>query len=189
MYSKAHQALDYALTLTYGSCEETFKLLPYFRYVMEQQSLGTITDIQCMEDNKFLYFFMAIVASIIGFWRCIRLVIVVDSTFLKGRCRGTVFLATTQVDNKQAYLIAFGYGDPKNNTYWEWFLDCLKGALGHIKDLVFISDRHLSIEAGIASVFPYATHTICAWHFSENIRKCFHRKDVGQIMFGAAKSY
>ncbi|KAK2640395.1 hypothetical protein Ddye_028190 [Dipteronia dyeriana] len=36
MYSKAHQALDYALSLTYGTHEESFQLLPSFDYVLEQ---------------------------------------------------------------------------------------------------------------------------------------------------------
>ncbi|KAK3222975.1 hypothetical protein Dsin_010000 [Dipteronia sinensis] len=52
MYSKAHQALHYALALTYGSYEETFQLLPSFGYVLEQQNSGTITELQCTDDNK-----------------------------------------------------------------------------------------------------------------------------------------
>ncbi|KAI9180470.1 hypothetical protein LWI28_005101 [Acer negundo] len=93
-----------------------------------------------------------------------RPVIAVDGTHLKGR---------------------FG----ENNLSWEWFLECLRGALGHIDDLVFISDRHASIEAGISKVFPYATHTTCCWHFGENMKKRFHRKDVADIMDSAARTY
>ncbi|KAK2647884.1 hypothetical protein Ddye_015373 [Dipteronia dyeriana] len=37
MYSKAYQALDYALSLTYGMHEETFQLLPSFGYVLEEK--------------------------------------------------------------------------------------------------------------------------------------------------------
>ncbi|KAK3229112.1 hypothetical protein Dsin_000993 [Dipteronia sinensis] len=55
--------------------------------------------------------------------------------------------------------------------------------------MVFISDRHANIEAGISKVFPYATHTIYCWHFSENIKKRFHRKDVAKIIDKAARSY
>ncbi|KAK2645823.1 hypothetical protein Ddye_021018 [Dipteronia dyeriana] len=51
MYSKAHAALDYALSLTYGMHEETFQLLPSFGYVLEQKNLSTITDLQCDEDG------------------------------------------------------------------------------------------------------------------------------------------
>ncbi|KAK2662019.1 hypothetical protein Ddye_000593 [Dipteronia dyeriana] len=35
MYNKAHQALDYALLLTYGTHEETFQLLPSFGYALK----------------------------------------------------------------------------------------------------------------------------------------------------------
>ncbi|KAK3225989.1 hypothetical protein Dsin_005851 [Dipteronia sinensis] len=100
-----------------------------------------------------------------------------------------MFVATAHNGNEQVYLIAFGYGDSENNFSWEWFLDCLKGALGHINDLVFISNRHASIEAGISKVFPYATHTICCWHFTKNVKKRFHRKDVVAIMDKAAIEY
>ncbi|KAK2659297.1 hypothetical protein Ddye_005830 [Dipteronia dyeriana] len=86
-------------------------------------------------------------------------VITVDGTHLKGRFRGTMFVATVQYGNEQVYPIAFGYDDSDYNLSWEWFLDCLKGALCHIDDQVFISDRHASIEVGISKLFPYATHT------------------------------
>ncbi|KAK0573979.1 hypothetical protein LWI29_016566 [Acer saccharum] len=58
MYSKAHDALQYALSLSYGTHEETFQLLPYFAYILEQQNPGTIKDLQCTDDGKFLYFFI-----------------------------------------------------------------------------------------------------------------------------------
>ncbi|KAK3225081.1 hypothetical protein Dsin_004943 [Dipteronia sinensis] len=128
-------------------------------------------------------------ASVRGFRRCMRPVIAVDGTHLKGRFGGTMFVATAQDGNEQVYPIAFGYSDFENNLSWEWFLDCLKGALGHIDDLVFISDQHASIEAGISKVFPYATHTICCWHFAENVKKQFHRKDVASLMDKAARAY
>ena len=105
-----------------------------------------------------------------------RPVIAVNGTHLKGRFGGTMFVATAQDGNEQVYPIAFGYGDSENNDSWEWFLECLRGALGHIDDLVFISDRHPSIEVWISKVFPYAIHTVCVWHFSENMKKRFPQK-------------
>ncbi|KAK3218348.1 hypothetical protein Dsin_012318 [Dipteronia sinensis] len=189
MYSKAYQALHCALSLTYRKHEETLQLLLSFGYVLEQQNPGIITDLQCIDDGKFLYFFMSLMASLRGFRRCIRHVIAVDGTHLKGRFRGTMFVATAQDGNEQVYPIAFGYGDSENNLLWEWFLDCLKGAIGHIDDLVFISDRHVSIEVGISKVFPYAIHTIYYWHFAENVKKRVHKKDVAAIMDKAVRAY
>ncbi|KAK2658700.1 hypothetical protein Ddye_005233 [Dipteronia dyeriana] len=169
--------------------EETFQLLSSFGYVLEQKSLGTITDLQCDENGKFLYLFKSLGASIRGFQRCMHPVIVVGGTHLKGRFGGTMFVTTAQDRNVQVYPIAFRYGDSKNNLSWEWFLNSLKGALGHIDDLVFISDRHASIKAGISKVFPYTTHTICCWHFYENIKIRYHRKDVTAIMDKAVRAY
>ncbi|KAK3184741.1 hypothetical protein Dsin_032027 [Dipteronia sinensis] len=141
----------------------------------EQQNAGTITNLQCTDDEVS--------------WRCMGHVIAVDGTHLKGRFGGTMFVTTVQDGNEQVYPIAFGYGDSENNLSWEWFLDCLKGALCHIDDLVFISDRYSSIESGISKVFPYAIHTICCWYFSENIKKRFHRKDVADIIDKTTRSY
>ncbi|KAK2653177.1 hypothetical protein Ddye_013033 [Dipteronia dyeriana] len=124
-----------------------------------------------------------------GFRTCMLPVIAVDSTHLKGRFWGTMFVTTAQDGNKQVYPNAFGYGDLENNLSWEWFVDSLKGALGYIDELVFISDRHASIEARISKEFPYVTHTICCWHFTENIKKRFHRKDVSTIMDNVDRAY
>ncbi|KAK2639067.1 hypothetical protein Ddye_026862 [Dipteronia dyeriana] len=100
LYSKAHQALHYALSLTYRTHEKSFQLLPSFGYVLEQQNPSTTTDLQCDEDGKFLYFFMLLGASLRGFQRCMGPVIVVDDTYLKGRFRGTMFVATAQNGNE-----------------------------------------------------------------------------------------
>ncbi|KAK2655576.1 hypothetical protein Ddye_008628 [Dipteronia dyeriana] len=132
---------------------------------------------------------MSLGASLRGFQRCIRSALTVDGTHLKGRFRGTMFVATAQDGNEHVYPIDFGYGDSENNLSLEWFLDCLKSALGHIDDLVFISDRYASIKAEISKVFPYATQTICCWHFYENVKKRYHRKDVVAIMDKAARAY
>ncbi|KAK3193536.1 hypothetical protein Dsin_024846 [Dipteronia sinensis] len=94
----------------------------------------------CADNGKFLYFFMSLEALLRGFRRCMGPGIAVDRTHLKGRLGGTMFVATVQNGNEHVYPIAFGYGDSENNFSWEWFLDCLKGALGYIDDLVFISD-------------------------------------------------
>ncbi|KAK3227241.1 hypothetical protein Dsin_007103 [Dipteronia sinensis] len=110
---------------------------------------------------------MSFGASIRGFRRCMRPVIAIDGTHLKGRYLGTMFVATAQDGNEQT----------------------LKDALGHIDDLVLVSDRHASIEVGIQKVLPNATHVFCIWHISENVRKKFHRKDVAELFQLAARAY
>ncbi|KAK4851991.1 hypothetical protein QYF36_020100 [Acer negundo] len=166
MYSKAHDGLQYALSLTNGTHEEAFQLLPSFAYVLEQQNSGTIIDLQCTKDDKFLYFFMSLGSSIRGFRRCIRHVIAVDGTHLKGRFGGTMFVATAQDGNEQVYPIAFGYGDSENNLSREWFLECLRGALGNIDDLVFISDRH-----DVADIMNDATRSYSELEYNRHMEE------------------
>ena len=64
---------------------------------------------------------MAFGAGISGFHTSIRLVIVVDGTFLKSKYLGTLFVAVSKDGNNQIYPLAFGIGDSENNAYWEWF--------------------------------------------------------------------
>ncbi|KAK2641236.1 hypothetical protein Ddye_022999 [Dipteronia dyeriana] len=129
---------------------------------------------------------MSLGGSLREFRRCMCQVIAVDDTHLKGIFGTTMFATTTQDENEQVYQFSFGYDDLKNNLTWQWFLDCLKGALGHIDDLVFIFDRHASI---ISKVFPYGTHIICCWHFYKNTKKRYHRKDITAIIDKATRLY
>ncbi|KAK0603552.1 hypothetical protein LWI29_006194 [Acer saccharum] len=157
--------------------------------IANMKTMYGIQTCTCADDGKFLYFFMLLGSSLRGFRRCMHPVIAVDGTNLKGRFRGTMFVATAQDGNEQVYPITFGYGDSENNLSWEWFLECLRGAIGHINDLVFIFDRHASIETGISKVFRYVTHIIYYWHFGENMNKRFHKKDVADIMDDTARMY
>ncbi|KAK3210834.1 hypothetical protein Dsin_015540 [Dipteronia sinensis] len=108
-----------------------------------------------------------------------RPVITVDDTHLKGSYKGTMFMDASMDGNEQIYPLAFGFGDSENNESWEWFLEILRGAIGYVKDLVFIFNQHQSIQAGVEKIFPYAAHTFCIWHLSENVKKTFHKKDLG----------
>ncbi|KAK0589938.1 hypothetical protein LWI29_020411 [Acer saccharum] len=106
MYNKAHDALQYALSLTYGTHEESFQMLPSFAYVLEQQNPGTITDLQCADDDKFLNFLMSLGSSIRGFQRCMRPVIAVDGTHLKGSVRLIVSVGINSI-SKRVLLVMF----------------------------------------------------------------------------------
>ena len=66
---------------------------------------------------------------------------------LKGSYMGTMFVAAAMDGNEQIYPLAFGYRDSENNESWEWFLESLRGAVGHVEDLVIISNRHQSYKS------------------------------------------
>ncbi|KAK2648481.1 hypothetical protein Ddye_015970 [Dipteronia dyeriana] len=85
----------------------------------EQNTKPNVGPIDEMDDEENLQ----------GFRKCMRPVIAVDGTHLKGRFGGTMFVATAQDKNEHVYPIVFGFGDLENNLSWEWFLECLKGVV------------------------------------------------------------
>ena len=88
---------------------------------------------------------MALGACISGFCTSIRPVIIIDGIFLKAKYLGTSFVASCKDGNNQIYPLCFGIGDSENAS-WEWFLKKLHEAIGHVDDLVVVSDRHNNIE-------------------------------------------
>ncbi|KAL6346179.1 hypothetical protein AAG906_027918 [Vitis piasezkii] len=70
----------------------------------------------------------------------------------------TLFIIACKDGNNQIYPLTFGIGDSENDASWEWFLQKLHDAIGHIDDFFVISDRYGSIEKAVHKVFPFARH-------------------------------
>ena len=132
---------------------------------------------------------MSIGASLAGFHTSIRPVVAVDGTFLKAKYLGTLFIAACKDGNNQIYPLAFGIGDSENDASWEWFLQKLHDALGHIDDLFVISDRHGSIEKAVHKVFPHARHGVCTYHVGQNLKTKFKNPTINKLFHDAAHAY
>ncbi|KAL5561311.1 hypothetical protein UlMin_031058 [Ulmus minor] len=131
---------------------------------------------------------MAIGVAISGF-TFMRKVIGLDDTFLKSTCKGTFLVATCQDGNYNCYHIAWGVVDSERDESWSWFLLQLKDVIGELDGLVFISDRHPSIQKGVATVFPQVTYGACYWHVGQNLKNRFKSKDANTIFNQAAEAY
>ena len=59
---------------------------------------------------------MYVKAFLFRFHTSIRLVIIVDGTFLKAKYLWTLFITTCKDDNNQIYALAFGICDLENNV-------------------------------------------------------------------------
>ncbi|RVW28678.1 hypothetical protein CK203_081360 [Vitis vinifera] len=112
--------------------------------------------------------------------------VAVDGTFLKAKYLGTLFIAACKDGNNQIYPLAFGIGDSENDASWEWFLQKLHDALGHIDDLFVISDRHGSIEKAVHKVFPHARHGVCTYHVGQNLKTKFKNPAIHKLFHDAA---
>ena len=113
------------------------------------------TNIVIDHDNQFKYFFMALDACISRFRTSIRLIITIDGTFFKAKYLETLFVVACKDGNNQIYPLCFRIGDSENDASWEWFLKKLHGAIGHVDDLMVVSDHHNNIEKVVQKVFPH----------------------------------
>ena len=54
-----------------------------------------------------------------------------------------------------------------------YFMSKLKEAIEEVENLVFVSDRHISIAHALSIVFPEAHHGTCFYHVKMNINHKF----------------
>ena len=188
-YDKAWRARETAFHSIRGTPEESYQTLPLWCSMLEANNPGTITRIETDDENCFLYFFMALGQTIAGFKK-VRPVVAVDGTHLKGKYRGTLFIASCFDGNEQIYPLAFGIADTENEVSYTWFFQRFKEAYGEVDDLVFITDRHKGLEKAIATVYPNAHHGNCMYHLSCNVKLHFGKnKHVHMAFYQAAKAY
>ena len=188
-YEKAWRARESALNSLRGTPEESFRLLPLWCSMLEKNNPETLTRIETAVDNSFLYFFMALGQSRAGFNK-VRPVVAVDGTHLKGKYKGTLYVAACFDSNEQIFPLAFGIGDTENESSYTWFFERFKEAYGEVDSLVFITDRHKGLERAIAKVYPNAYHGHCMYHLSCNVKQHFgQNKHVHTAFYMAAKAY
>ena len=187
-YWKAWKGKQLAHNLLRGPPELSFQCLPHYLYMVRKMNLGTVTHIEVDESDKFKYVFLAYGACIRGF-RCMRKVIAVDGTFLKGKFRGTLLLATAQDGNFQQYPLAWAVVNSENDSSWFWFFTKLQELIPDEEDLVIISDRHHSIMNAVKKVYQKSQHGNCRWHLSQNIKNKVKAEGVVQLFEAAANAY
>ncbi|CAA7049523.1 unnamed protein product [Microthlaspi erraticum] len=167
-YWKAHKTLLRARNLIRGSAESGYSDLPTYLHQIRKANPGTFTRLEVDEFDRFKYLFLAFGASIVGF-SYMRKVIVVDGTFLSGKYKGTLLLATAQDGNFQIFPIAYAVVDTENDDSWEWFFQQLSNVIPDDEELAIISDRHISIGNAIGKVYPKSSRGICTYHLYKNV--------------------
>ena len=146
-----------ANNLRRDSPKENFGSLPIYIYIVKKVNPGTITHLKVDENSRFKYLFLAFGSCIRGF-SCMRKVISIDGTFFKTSYQGFLVVAAAQDGNHHCYPITWVVVDSKNYASWAWFLTKLQEFVPSTDDLVFISDRHQSIEKAVCNVYSNAHH-------------------------------
>jgi len=188
-YEKAWRARENAYERVRGSPEESYNLLRRYGEALKFTNPGTIFHMELEDDRFFKYLFMAVGACVRGFLNCIRPVIVMDGTFLKNKYRGQLIVAVCLDGNNQIYPLAFGVVDRETDDSIQWFLEKLKGAIGEVPNLGFVTDRKTCFAKGISSVFPSAFHGLCVQHLSQNLHDKYKNDTVATLFYNASRTY
>ncbi|KAL0541690.1 hypothetical protein IC582_021745 [Cucumis melo] len=188
-YEKAWRARENAYERVRGSPEESYNLLRRYGEALKFTNPGTIFHMELEDGRFFKYLFMVVGACVRGFLNCIRLVIVMDGTFLKNKYRGQLIVAVCLDGNNQIYPLAFGVVDRETDDSIQWFLEKLKGAIGEVLNLGFVTDRKTCFAKGISSVFPSAFNDLCVQHLSQNLHDKYKNDTVATLFYNASRTY
>ncbi|KAL4023314.1 hypothetical protein IC575_017066 [Cucumis melo] len=188
-YEKAWHARENAYERVRGSPEESYNLLRRYGEALKFTNPGTIFHMELEDDRFFKYLFMAVGACVRGFLNFIRPVIVMDGTFLKNKYRGQLIVVVCLDGNNQIYPLAFGVVDRETDDSIQWFLEKLKGAIGEVPNLGFVTDRKTCFAKGISSVFPSAFHSLCVQHLSQNLHDKYKNDTVATLFYNASRTY
>ncbi|XP_075489581.1 uncharacterized protein LOC142528418 [Primulina tabacum] len=169
-YFKAWRGRQLALDKLLGSPEESYRIMPSYFHMIEQVNRGSKTDLVRDSTGRFKYMFLAYRTCSDGFRR-MRKVISVDGTFLKCKYRGCLLVATAQDGDFHQFPIAWAIDDSENDDSWTCFLQKLKEFINDDPNFVIISDRHISINNVVRSVYEHASHVHCSWHLSQNLKR------------------
>ncbi|XP_020217987.1 uncharacterized protein LOC109801349 isoform X2 [Cajanus cajan] len=112
-------------------------------------------------------------------------IIQIDGTFLYGKYRGTLLIATTQDGNARVLPIAFAVVKGETLSDWSWFLSNIRRYVTTKQDICLISDRHQSIKSAVANENngwqpPYGYHVYCIRHITSNFNHRFKNVKLKQ---------
>ncbi|KAH6762103.1 hypothetical protein C2S52_019536 [Perilla frutescens var. hirtella] len=168
-YSVALRARNITIEMVYGSHDQSFAVLPAYLEMLKRSNADTHYNLETDRDGRFLYAFVALGVSRAAFSVCMRPVVVIDGTHLKGKTKGIIFVAVTKDGNEQCFSLAIGVDPIENDATWTWFLTEFKKAFGDRDELVIVSDQHVSIKNAVKAVYPNAVHGLCYYHIAKNL--------------------
>ncbi|KAF6166328.1 hypothetical protein GIB67_015874 [Kingdonia uniflora] len=152
-----------------GSFEHAYQLLTNYFAEVRLVDPDFVFDIQTTssKDKRFTRCFGPPQKT----YKLLRPVVMIDKTFLKGRYRGTLLTTITMDPSNHIFPLAFSIIDSETTESWTYFLEIF-GANFHGYDtrFVVIYVRNPRIINVVPKVFPFAIHTFCAFHISNNIK-------------------
>ena len=128
-YSKLWRAKEKAIAAAFGSWSEAYALLPNLLEAYARKNPGTrfvvLGDPISATDHLFTKAAWCWGACREGLRHC-RPVFGIDATFLTGRYKGKLLVATAHDANNQLFPFAYGLVDAEDNSSWAWWMGWLR---------------------------------------------------------------
>ncbi|XP_057758889.1 protein FAR1-RELATED SEQUENCE 5-like [Arachis stenosperma] len=104
-------------------------------------------------------------------------VLAFDSTYKKNKYKRPLVIFSGSNNHKQTTIFGFGLVLDESIGSYKWLLENLLEVMCNKMPSVIVTDGCDSMKAAIKSVFPEATHRLCAWHMEKNVT--VNVKDAG----------
>lgn len=114
-YGRVWRAQEAALSMVRRSAKESYALIARYGEKLKIANPETHYDLEVDPNGHFRYMYMTLGASIQAFFYCIRLGLVVDSSYCNGKYKSIMLVVMSIGANKRVYPVSFELSDKKNN--------------------------------------------------------------------------
>lgn len=122
--------------------------------------------------------------------RFTKSVIQIDGTFLYGKYKHTLLIATT-IDGDNAVIpLAYGLVESENSDSWGWFMVLVRRHVVSHDGMCVISDRHGGIMATMGDPYlgwdvGHSFHRFCLRHVASNFNSVFKNLGLKNLVIKA----
>jgi hypothetical protein len=192
-YRKCWEAKQKAIAIIFGDWDLSYMLLPRWLEALRYFCQGSITDVrgfQLKEPNEMCFdrALWAFGPCVEGFMHCPP-ILSIDATFLYGKYKEYLIVATALDGNNHIFPIAFALVESESADTWGWFLESLLPIVRRRKDRVaLISDRHPGIISAVKnqqSHFYKWVHRFCLRHIRSNFNERFRSATLKKMVWDA----
>ena len=193
----------------FGDWDESYQAIPKWMNILKLTNSGTkfawktIPLVGIFGNVRFMRGFWTFGPCVEGFKHC-RPIIQIDGTFLYGKYKGKLLIATSIDANGNIYPppppppppppLAFAIVEEESQDSWSWFLITLRRHVTQREGICLISDRHAGINVVVRNPYvgwsiPHAQRRYCLRHVVSNFNEKFRNKILKDVAYRVGVQY
>ncbi|KAG8380974.1 hypothetical protein BUALT_Bualt06G0072200 [Buddleja alternifolia] len=141
-----------------------------------------------VEPPTFEKMYYSLHAMKMGFLAGCRPIIGLDGCFLKTAYCGQLLVAVGRDGNDNMWPIAIRLVQVENTENWKWFLSELFEDIGHVRGLVFMTDRQKGLVEAVKTLAPDSEHRYCVRLMYQNFKAKWKDEKLKELVWRAASS-